>query len=100
LKRIRNHPAVERELSEAQRWYETARKGLGDEFILEVDRAISEIANGSVPTLPHPDVPEVRRALLRRFPYWLVILEAGEELILIAVAHMRRRPGYWRERTQ
>ena len=100
MKTIRHHPAVERELSEAQKWYEKAREGLGREFIIEVDRALAEIGNGTAPTLAHPDVPEVRRALLRRFPYWLVILERGGELIVLAVAHTRRRPGYWRDRVR
>ncbi|MGH9443863.1 MAG: hypothetical protein ACRD16_16480 [Thermoanaerobaculia bacterium] len=98
MRRIRNHPAIQREISEAQDWYEKARAGLGREFVLEIDRAVDEIARQAVPTVSHPDIPEARRALLRRFPYWLVVLERSDELVLLAVAHMRRRPGYRRDR--
>ena len=48
-----------------------------------------------------PGVPpelEVRRRVLRRFPYVLAFKVYGEELVVIAVAHARRRPGYWLHR--
>jgi toxin ParE1/3/4 len=50
---------------------------------------------------PPPGVaPEVgaRRVLVRGFPFGLVYVELEEEIRVIAVAHSRRRPGYWRDR--
>jgi plasmid stabilization system protein ParE len=50
---------------------------------------------------PVPGVAEsvgARRVALRRFPYSVIYLELGEELRILAFAHMRRRPGYWRNR--
>jgi len=98
VKRLRNHPSTGRELSAAKRWYDRAEPGLGREFVLEVDRVLDAVADGRLPTLAHPDVPAVRRVMLERFPYWLVVLERPNEVVLVAVAHMKRRPGYWRGR--
>ena len=39
-----------------------------------------------------------RRKLLRRFPFQLIYEVTAEEVLLVAVAHLRRRPGYWRDR--
>ena len=49
------------------------------------------------------DVPEdleIRRALLPRFPYALVFISTGVEIQVIAVAHTKRRPGYWLDRVR
>jgi len=98
LKRLRDHPSVGVELAEARDWYEKAQSGLGRELVLEVDSALTAVAEGRLPTMQHPAVPEVRRVMLKRFPYWLVVLERPDEVVVVAVAHMKRRPDYWRNR--
>ena len=98
MRRLRNHPAAGRELAKAQQWYDKERTGLGRDLVLEVDRALAALTEGHLPTLAHPEIREVRRVMLKRFPYWLVVLERPEEIVLVAVAHMRRRPDYWRRR--
>jgi hypothetical protein len=98
LKGLRDHPSAALELTEARDWYEAKEPGLGYELVLEVDGALTAVAEGRLPTLSHPDIASVRRVLLTRFPYWLVVIERPEEVILVAVAHMKRRPGYWRDR--
>lgn len=40
----------------------------------------------------------VRRMLLHKFPYAVVYLTSGEEILVVAFAHCRRNPGYWRDR--
>jgi hypothetical protein len=95
LKSTRNHPRVERELAEASDWYDKEQPGLGRELILEIDRVLTLVADGRLPTLPHPTVREVRRVMLKRFPFWLVLLESESEVVVVAVAHMKRRPEYW-----
>jgi hypothetical protein len=72
--------------------------GLGLDLVDEVDRALAAVAEGRLPTLVHPDIREVRRVMLKRFPYWVVVLERPSEVVLVAVAHMKRRPDYWRRR--
>ena len=98
MKRLRDHPSVGRELAAARDWYEKAQPGLGLELVLEIDRVLQLVTTDALPTLPHPAISEVRRVMLKRFPYWLVLLEREEEIVLVAVAHMKRRPDYWRTR--
>lgn len=43
---------------------------------------------------------EVREAFLKRFPYRVVFVELPEEIRVVALAHKRRRPGYWRHRVE
>ncbi len=92
--------AAERERDEAIAWYEHERPGLGREF-LECYEAAVQYA------LRFPEAGrlvtsrlrgEVRRCGLERFPYDLVTTVDGERLIVVAVAHQKRRPGYWRTR--
>jgi hypothetical protein len=92
------------ELAEAAAWYEEQRPGLSAEFMIEVDRAVAEIAERPVSFARLRDAPEdlvIRRALLDRFPFGLVFIELpGGKLRVIAVAHTKRRPGYWLRRVQ
>jgi plasmid stabilization system protein ParE len=67
-------------------------------FLEELDRAISQI--GDRPR-QFPDYAfGTRRMVLRRFPYLVVFRETEAGLEIIAVAHGRRRPGYWRDRVE
>jgi toxin ParE1/3/4 len=89
-------PDAETELTEAWGWYEARREGLGDEFVTCTEAAIARAAR--VPD-GNPRVHgEVRRALVRRFPYGVFYLVEDEALLVLAVAHARRSPGYWLHR--
>lgn len=84
----------------AQDWYEAQRAGLGEEFL----EAVLETLRGLQPTEQYRVVRRahgqpVRQAHLRRFPYRVVFMELEESIRVLAVAHERRRPGYWLERT-
>ena len=84
------------ELEEASAYYEGQREGLGEEFAQEVERAIQRI-------LDHPEAwPKVSRMArccrVERFPFGIVYLILGEELLIVAVMHLRRKPGYWKDR--
>jgi plasmid stabilization system protein ParE len=90
------HPEAEAELADAALFYESRVHGLGRSFAAEVQRTISLICEypdaGASADLP------VRRALVDRFPYAVVYRPDRESLLILAVAHLRRRPGYWRRR--
>jgi hypothetical protein len=92
------------ELAEAAEWYEERRSGLGDELLAEIDRMTREIAfrPASFPfVLDAPPELGIRRALLKRFPFALVFLQKSSgDLRILAVAHAKRRPGYWLWRVQ
>lgn len=89
--------SAEEEMSEAAAFYEARTSGLGTDFLADVDDAISRMR-------AHPEVgfavaDGLRTTVLHRFPFSLIYpLEPGE-LLIVSVAHHRRRPGYWRSRT-
>jgi plasmid stabilization system protein ParE len=51
-----------------------------------------------VPRIGVPTQRRFRKMFLHRFPLSIVYVERGEEIVIVAVAHQRRRPGYWRRR--
>jgi toxin ParE1/3/4 len=81
--------------------YEARREHLGIEFL--VDATIDQIvalphAGALVRRLPH-DLP-VRRRAVTRFPYHVIYLEMTTHIRILAIAHDRRKPGYWQERVR
>jgi plasmid stabilization system protein ParE len=93
---FRFHPAAEAELEEAAAWYEERRAGLGADFIAATRAKVDEILE-----MPHrfQQVSGARRAALDQFPYMIVYREVAHAVIeIVAVAHFRRRPGYWSRR--
>jgi plasmid stabilization system protein ParE len=94
---VRFHRIAIREYREARDWYERQRSGLGPAYVAEVDRTIARIIEN--PERFPPDQDGFRRARLHRFPYAVYFHEEGADVILVlAVAHARRREGYWRRR--
>lgn len=92
--------AVEEAIAAAT-WYEHQRTGLGADFAQTLDAAIMLLEADLVPLAPMPGQAGKRgakRLALKRFPYDLVVREGRKEILVIAVAHQSRRPGYWRNR--
>ena len=98
MKRVRVEPEAKQELAAAAAWYEQRREGLGRELLAEVDAVFTAIARnpGRFPSYPRV-APElgVRRAAARRFPYSVAFIELANVVRVLAIAHERRRPGYW-----
>jgi len=95
---VRFAPEVPDELAKVVVWYEGKRQGLGGEFLDEIGAVLPLVGSRprSFPRLHDVDAKlEIRRALLARFPYALVFLVREEEVRVLAVAHAKRRPGYW-----
>jgi toxin ParE1/3/4 len=103
VKRVRVEPEAKQELAAAATWYEQKREGLGRELLAEVDAVFTAVARspGRYPLYPRV-APElgVRRAAARRFPYSIAFIELATVIRVLAVAHERRRPGYWVGRLQ
>jgi hypothetical protein len=94
-------PEAELELIEAVLWYDDQRLGLGDEFAWEFERVRHLICDAPQhwARLGFYDGPhDVRQCFMRRFPYGVVFATRSDEVIIVAVAHMRRLPLYWLER--
>lgn len=90
------HPAAISEARAARQWYATRSPQAGDAFLAELDRAIERICE--VPSRWPSYLHGTRRYLLHRFPYLVIYREIGPTLQVVAVAHGRRRPGYWKRR--
>jgi plasmid stabilization system protein ParE len=88
--------AAQKELEEAVAYYDARRQGLGDEFATEVERAVSRLV--ARPTAWAPLSPRTRGCRTRRFPYRLVYQIREREILIVAVMHQRRKPGYWEDR--
>ena len=87
-------PRARREQYDAADFYERARPGLGREFLDDVQRAVDHLAR--MPEGGSRVHGRTRRLPLSRFPFWLLYRAYAERNVIAAVAHQRRRPGYWR----
>jgi hypothetical protein len=70
--------------------------GLGNGFLIEVERTIAAIA--SHPKAAPKVKQDIRRRLLKRFPFGILYVATVDEIVVPAVMHLRRRPGYWQDR--
>jgi plasmid stabilization system protein ParE len=93
---IRFHPLAADEAEAARVWYLARNPTVADAFSRELITAIDSIAEAPLrwPRLHG----HFRRYLLHKFPFSVVYLEREDSVEVIAVAHHRRRPGYWKQR--
>jgi plasmid stabilization system protein ParE len=87
------HPEAIKEARAAREWYSARNAEAADAFMAELDTAIQKVEEGPRQWLPY--LGETRRYLLRRFPFFVVFREVNGRVEIVAVAHARRRPGYW-----
>ena len=90
------HPDALAEYADAALYYEERTPGLGADFTREVETAIQCI-------LEAPDrwrslEEDVRRFLVRRFPYGVLYTIEDDHVLILALMHLSREPGYWRHR--
>lgn len=87
------HRLAEQELSDAAQWYEREGPGLAEAFAKEIERCVAAI-------LDHPEagrliLADVRRRLVRRFPYALLYRLTDDGIRVLAVMNLHRHPNYW-----
>lgn len=90
------HPEAEKEFIEAIDYYEDFEPGLGYDFALEVHSSISR-------SVDYPKAwavleGDIRRSLVRRFPYGILYSEEIDGIFIVAVMNLHRAPGYWKKR--
>ncbi len=90
------HPDAEKELNDAVDYYNDCQNGLGLEFVKEIYRTIQNIL--SFPDAWAPLSANTRRCLTNRFPYGVIYNAADEEIFIIAVMQLNRKPEYWKGR--
>jgi hypothetical protein len=84
------------EQDDAADYYNAQQPGLGLDFLTEVERTVERIQQfpNAWPTVSQRS----RRCRLNRFPYGLVYQVKSERIVILAVLHLHRRPGYWSNR--
>src|ERR1035437_5098466 len=86
------------EMAEAAIFYESQQPGLGQRFLDAIDRAVEEI-NEHPTTWPILQ-RNIRRRLVGRFPYSVLYRIDRDEIVIVAVMHLHRRPNYWTKRSK
>jgi len=84
------------ELDEAVAYYNHEVSGLGQEFLTEVSKTLDRI--GRFPEAWHPCSKRTRRCRTRRFPFGIIYQIRKDEILVVAVANLHKRPDYWKDR--
>jgi toxin ParE2 len=93
---IRFLDVAQQEFDEAVEYYNAESPGLGDQFLLEALDALERVRR--FPRAWHPYTENSRRCQTRRFPYGIIYQVLESEILVVVVAHMHRKPGYWLDR--
>lgn len=96
MKPLRFHPEAEAELLAAAAWYETQQGDLGKRFLAAVRDSLVRIQMN--PRLFPLVDDEIRRCLTRTFPFGLLFQVEPDKIVIWAVMHLHREPGYWKNR--
>jgi plasmid stabilization system protein ParE len=89
-------PEARADLLDAFHWYQEQREGLGFDFKLCVDDALSSIERH--PLTNKVVFEDIRRAIIKRFPFGIFYVVANNRIAVIAVIHARRDPAKWKSR--
>ena len=93
---VRFHPAAAQEVESTYDWYAARNSAAAQGFREELRQAVAAVA-ANPQTWPRYGT-RARRYVFPRYPYTLVYVVRGSDIDVVAVAHGRRRPGYWRSR--
>jgi len=95
---VRYDPDADEELIDEIARYEWQRDGLGTEFLAAVREAVRLIAERPGAWQTSDVGRDVRRFVMDRFPFTIVYTELADEILIVAISHSSREPGYWRAR--
>lgn len=85
------------ELEACVSYYDSQQQGLGTGFLAEFERTVERILE--FPNAARSVSEDIRSRPVHRFPFYVLYRSLPEEIIVVAIAHRRRRPGYWVGRT-
>ena len=94
--KVRFLKPAQSEVDDAVAWYNSQSRGLGIQFLDDIDRTIRRIA--AYPLSSVEIEQGLRRCLLSRFPYGIIYGIDSKTIIVVAVAHLHREPRYWIDR--
>ena len=90
------HPEAEQEYAEAAKYYAQIDPQFGGRFYDEMERLILDVRRE--PQRFWRFDPPARRHLSNVFPYAVIYVEQPDRIWILALMHMKRRPGYWKYR--
>jgi len=93
---VKFHPEASRETEETRAWYERQKKNLGAEFLQEIENAMEKIQQAPAAWLNYKF--GTKRILVHRFPYSIVYRTKESMIQIVAIAHHKRKPFYWKDR--
>jgi len=88
------HPAAEAEHLESVAYFESKRPGLGASYLSEFEGIMAQVCEAPH-RYPIEKGSDIRRIKMKRFPYTVHFREVSGSVKVLAIAHHRRRPGYW-----
>ncbi|NOQ36591.1 MAG: type II toxin-antitoxin system RelE/ParE family toxin [Methylococcaceae bacterium] len=94
---IKFHSRAEAELDDGYDYYQQQKPNLEKKFIREIHAAIQSIRRN--PEAWQIIEGNIRRCLVKRFPYGIVYQISEKEVFIIAIANLHREPNYWKYRT-
>jgi plasmid stabilization system protein ParE len=95
-KRLRIRSEAQQEINEAFEWYFARSPEAAEAFLAEIETSLQQIV--SHPRLYPIFSENTRRRVLNRFPYSVFYIEKEDLILVVAVAHAKQRPGYWKKR--
>ena len=90
------HPDALEEYREAASWYAIREQELAHQFIASIEDAVHKVVE--TPNRWRIIDEDVRRCLAHLFPYAILYTIEDKFILIVAVMHFSREPGYWRER--
>ncbi|WP_116367709.1 type II toxin-antitoxin system RelE/ParE family toxin [Parahaliea mediterranea] len=99
---VKIHAEAARELEQAAAWYEREQPGLGSRLIEAFEHALVLLTEPNAPLTPvlgQAAQLGAKKLILHKFPFSLITIEAHGAIVVVALAHHARRPGYWHSRS-
>jgi len=93
---IRFLKVAKQEMDESYAYYEQQMAGLGHDFLAEILATLKRIKQN--PEAWHSFSDRTRRCLVNRFPFGIIYQLRENEILVVAIAHLHRKPGYWSSR--
>jgi toxin ParE1/3/4 len=98
VREIEIHPEAYNELKAARDWYEKQAINLGDDFLAEIDTGVEKVKMSPALWSPYHGFKGIRRFFIHRFPFSVIYRHNENKIQILAIAHLRRKPGYWKKR--
>ena len=100
---VRFHPQAQAEFDRSTDYYLEIQPDLGEDFVLKIDQALERIVESPErwplwPSMPE-NAPEIRRVLVKRFPFGIAFELHNDLVVILAVAHLHAEPFYWLSRS-